>query len=140
MSRFFRIAASSAVGVLIVLLIASCADEQKPPEELVADRAQARLDSIVARDFAAAWEFHPPGFREKLPLQEFIISRNSRPVRWLGGEVTAVECREDICDVALAIKFRPLGGDAAFQRLELSQNISERWVNVSGQWWYGEES
>jgi len=47
----------------MIALLAACSDP-RPAAEVVEERAQARWEAMVARDFQTAWEYYTPGYRE----------------------------------------------------------------------------
>jgi hypothetical protein len=127
----------------IVLLAVGCSQEPPPPpEEVVAERAQARWDALVADEFEQAWDYYTPGFREQLPASDFALDMRRRPVDWVGAEVRSVECADDepVCTVRVRVEYRaPLQVPGA-AGVRSESGVTESWLQLDGDWWYSSEA
>lgn len=103
-----------------------------PPEVIVAERAQQRLDLLLAYEVEASYAYMTPGYRSARTWQEY--SRGVAGVgMWLSATVASVDCgdlAEPVrCDVAVLVDFKA-------PRLPQSQTyLRESWVK-SGRDWY----
>lgn len=122
---------------VVLVLGAGCAEPMSVEEE-VTQRAQQRHQAMIERDFEKIWHLTSPGHRERVPLMDFVISQNRRPLRWLDATVERLECEDSVCKVVTQVKVRPLGGGAAFHRMEVTQPIEERWILVEDEWWFAD--
>lgn len=116
-----------------VLLLAGCAQQplvQTTPEEQVAVRAKARWDAVVARDWAKAYSFATPAYRQAIDLDGF-KGRSAAPVIYKSAEVVSVKCEETACTATMKIGVTPVQSGFG----DLSTTIDERWVLDEGQWW-----
>lgn len=124
---------SVAVTVVGATLLASgCASIMGPPptaEEIVAERAQERLDALLAWDLDKAYSFFSPatqGVYEKADL----ASAYAGARRWTAAKVQSVRCEELRCDVVYLIDYKLVR--PAFEN---SRPIAEVWVNIDGKWY-----
>ena len=118
-----------------IALLVACSDP-RPPEEIVAERAQARLDAMVARDFAAVWEYQTPGFREETPRAAFESDLKRRPVHWIDGEVGQVRCEPKRCEVEVKITYKVPNAPAQLAGMGNTRPLTEIWISTGGGWWY----
>jgi len=132
---------SAALAALAAILLAACADN-RPPEEIVAERAQARWDALVARDFDAAYEYYTPGYRELNTSADFAAEMRRRPVTWTAAEVFAVECEADSprCEVRARLNYSAPGAIPGVGSIESSSGVREMWIQIGRKWWYSVES
>jgi len=122
------------VGALIfALAFAGCASTPLPttPEEIVAERAQARWDALVAGDWETAYSFATPAYRNAIDVNAF-RSRSGGQASWLGSEIRHVECEAEVCNVLVRLAFRPI---MPRDLPELHTDYDERWVLIDGTWW-----
>ena len=127
---------SIAIATL-ALLAAACSQPDRPPEDVVAERAQARWDAMVAQEFQRAWEYYSPGFREKTEPAVFEVQMAQRPVRWDSAEVTSVDCaEEDKCEVSTRIAYTAVGAPGQLAGMQNERSTSETWIRIDEEWWY----
>lgn len=132
-SKYLRI---SFAG-LAMLALGACSGPDRPPEEVVGERAQARWDAVVAREFESAWAYYTPGFRDKSDAATFRVEMNQRPIRWDSAEVTEVDCsQEDKCEVAARIGYTAVGAPGQLAGMQNERTIRETWLRIGGDWWY----
>ena len=120
-----------------VALLAACSDP-RPPEEIVAERAQARWDALVKQEFEAAWEYMTPGFREHTDSRDYYVEMRGRSVQWTGAEVESVACEEGRCEVAVTVGYRIPVGPAQLSGMESERRLRETWIGIDGKWWYAQ--
>ncbi len=127
--------------VLVVLLAAGCATAPRTandglPQGLE-ERAQARWDHLVERDFYGAYPYYTPGFRQTMDERDFNFDMQRRPVRWVEAEVVATDCEnEDECIVAVRVGYRVPTAPAGQSGMKLYRILEEQWLRIDGQWWY----
>ena len=121
-----------AVAVLAVLT-ASCASlrPDSPNEEkvkVVTERAAARWQAIIGKDFAAAYEFMSPASKATVTPAGFktIASR----LDYKEAKVNQVTCDAETCKVKLLITY-----DAKMMK-GVHTPLEEAWVIDKGQAWY----
>jgi len=124
--------------IVVLVVLAACSDP-RPPEEIVAERAQARWDAIGERDFQKAWEFYSPGFREKTSAELFSVELARRPVRWESAEVQQVNCADQRCEVSVEVDYSVPGASGPLAGYEGSREVDEIWIELDGVWWYSSE-
>ena len=102
--------------------------EGRPPEQAVAERAQARWDLLVKGDFEGAYGYLSPGSRSVLSQSNYVESL--RKGFWKAAKVGKVACgTEQACDVDVRIEYE-------FQGHRISTPLRETWVREGSQWWY----
>ena len=126
-------ASARCFAVVGALTLVACATPGgNSPEETVKERANARWKVLVARDFAAAYDYNTATFKSLVPLETY-KSRTGGAVVWLGAEAVSVKCPDaDKCTARIRIDFKPLlrgSGD------KLSTHFDETWLREGGQWW-----
>ena len=122
------------VTISLIALLAACSDP-RPPEKIVAERAQARWDFLVARDFQEAWAYHTPGFRARNPHQIYGREMADRPIRWDSAEVVDTDCGEEECIVRVEVRYTAVGAPGNLADLQSDRRISEQWLRMGGEWW-----
>jgi hypothetical protein len=131
------------LAAALALVAAGCGEQTPPgPEDVVAERAQARWDALVGEEFERAWEYYTPGFREQLPAGDFALDMSRRPIDWVGAEVMGVDCAADdpTCTVRVRVEYKaPLPVPGATD-VRSESGTEETWVQLDGQWWYSSEA
>ena len=117
--------------VLLASTLTGCG-EPKTPEQIVAERAQARWDALLAGDFETAYSFASPAYRSIVDAIGFQRRFGGGQVGWLGATVRQVECRDDVCEATVRIKFASL---LPPRMSDLETDDIERWVLDEGDWW-----
>jgi len=112
-----------------MLGLAACATVPKTPEEAVTARAQAYLDALLAQDVGKAYQFTSPGYRELNNIERYRL-RIAGIGAWTAGEVGAVSCEENVCDVELMVSYRLIR-----ERMENTRPLNQRWIKSDGNWW-----
>lgn len=134
--------ARAAAGLLLVAVVAACG-ETRPTlttEELVGQRAQARVDAMIGGDYATAYSYYTPGYRSGTGEADFIVRFKTAQVRWTGGQLVDVNCEESVCSVRMDIDYmidEPLRGVSEHRS---TRRIEEDWINVADQWYYVDKS
>ena len=124
---------SVAVTVVGAALLASgCASIMGPPptaEEIVAERAQERLDALLAGDLDKAYSFFSPASQAVYEKAD-LASAYAGAGRWTAAKVTSVSCEPLRCEVVYLIDYKMVR-----PALENSRPIAEVWINVDGKWY-----
>ncbi len=120
------------VVVVLAVLTAACATlrPDSPNEEkvkVVTQRAEARWNAVIDKNFDAAYEYLSPSSRAALPLASFRAMASR--IAYRGIKITAVSCEEQICRANMILTY-----DAAGQRVNTPFN--EDWIIEKGQAWY----
>ena len=116
--------------------LSGCQSSEQSPGQSLEERIVARWNHFVERDFAAAWDYYSPGFRQTTPRDEFASDMERRPLRWRGVELIDVSCEGDLCTAKLAITYQALGAPSGLGRLEVTSQQEERWIRIEGDWWF----
>lgn len=127
--RILKIRISTIFLALVsaALLLSGCqsGEDASSQPQSVEERAQARWDYLIAREFAEAWAFYTPGYRQTTSAEEFAATMRKRPVRWEEATVVAHNCEGDRCEVAVEVSYRvpqaPAGLNNARGQRELTE-------------------
>ena len=118
-----------------VALLVACSDP-RPPEEIVAERAQARWDALVARDFKTALEYYSPGFREQVDVKMYAADMVRKPIKWTSATVRKVECAPPKCETTTEIEYTATGAPGNLAGLKSRTFLKGTWLEIDGKWWY----
>tara|TARA_R110000787_G_scaffold216991_2_gene325917 strand:- start:315 stop:755 length:441 start_codon:yes stop_codon:yes gene_type:complete len=112
-------------------LLAACAGMGSPktPEEIVAQRAQARLDLLLAGNLEKSMNYTTPAYRTGLGITSY-TRRHAGTSSWNKAEVSSVTCESDRCEVAIEVTYQTFG--AGFEN---TRSREERWIKVDGSWY-----
>ena len=108
----------------------------RPAEEIVAQRAQERLDLLMNGGWKQAYEYATPSYRATAPLSMY-SSRYGGAGMWIEARVDKVICEGDEptrCDVLTMIKYKPPSGGFVMPRV-----LEETWIFTQGDWYKFEE-
>ena len=128
--------------LVFVALLAGCAGPQRLSDEsqaLLIDRAEARWAALVEHDWAAAYEFTSPAYRQVFSKTMY-ARKFSYMVEW---ELTSVEmvnydARAAVASVAVGVMSRPVKQTSAASEAigAVPVRSVEQWILLDGQWWY----
>ena len=120
-----------AAGVLA--LAGRAALTPKTPEQVVAERAEARWAALIDGDFDKAWTYTQPGYRAVVKQKDYRKQFGSGG-QWVGVQVHGVTCEAERCTVHLRLTTRVLVPPRPNR--EIAGYLQEEWVREEGQWWY----
>ncbi len=112
-------------------------DASSQPQSLE-ERAQARWDHMIARDFAEAWAYYTPGYRQTTSAEEFAATVRGRPVRWEEATVVAHNCEGDRCEVLVEVSYRVPQAPSGLSDARGRRDLTETWIRTQEQWWYSD--
>ena len=110
------------------------AREQKPrgAEEIVAERAQAKWNALIADKLSEAYKLYSPSSREVMSYEDFV--RSIRRGFWKTAKVEKVTCESaDACEVQVAIEY-------SYKGSLIKTPVSETWIRRDGTWWFVQRS
>lgn len=143
----FQFPRTSLAVLATTLLLTACGTaptKQASPssartaEEIVRERAAARWELLVKRDFAAAYDYLSAGTRSVKTREAYAAEMAPRPVKWTGAEVTGVDCPagEAFCSVNVVITFEVKSPVRGVGTVSSRSGVEERWVVSRGEWGY----
>ena len=133
-----RIGSALFCAATVALLVAACQPAAEPDPAHV--RAQARWESLIAGEYARAWEYFTPGYRETAPVEQYVASIQRRPVQWEAAEVLSSECEESRCEVVIDITYSIPRAKAGLETVQPTRAIRETWIFSDGEWWFTPEN
>lgn len=120
-------------AVLGAMGLAACAGvtKESPAEDkvtAVTERANARWQAMLKRDFDAAYAYLSPSSRAVTPLPTF-KARASRTA-FREAKIDGVSCESEVCKVKLTVTYnhRAMKG--------IATPLEETWIIDQGQVWY----
>lgn len=137
MKKLVKQAAAFAPALMLAGALAGCATmTPQSEEEAVLERAQERLDLLLAEDLAGAYEYLSPGYRSGVTLPAYQREVLTRPVRWTSAQAIESDCSEDVCNVRIALEFEVYGAVPGMTRFKSPGSSEERWLRIDGQWYF----
>ncbi|MBB1091986.1 hypothetical protein HUU61_11855 [Rhodopseudomonas palustris] len=112
--------------------------EQQAVAAALSARVTARWAALAKRDFATAYTFETPAFRQLNDAASF-AGRFGGAVKWQGAQVTEVKLDAALqsAKVALMLSYEtvlPDGGNLYQGR----RRMDETWIRVADQWWFAQ--
>jgi hypothetical protein len=126
----------TAALMSVLSVLTACATTAPRSQEALVERAQARWDAILARDFDAAYALYSPGYRSATSRTDFEIELRSRRINWTSAAYREHSCDGEVCMVTFDIEYtapRPVPG---LDRWEGKSESEDTWIRSSGEWWY----
>lgn len=123
---------AAVAGALLASGCASLGSPSESAEEAVLQRAQARWDALVDREWAAAYKFMTPAYRAIVPQRRY-GNQFQGPVQWESAKAESAKCDEKRCVVQVRIDFRALLPKHADK--VTTTWAEEVWVLEDGQWY-----
>ena len=123
------------IALAVAGALAACTPVKKDDASGVDKRAQERWNLLIAHQAEKAYDYLTPGYRQTITREKYAAQRNDVAVKWKGARVTGRNCEADSCSVTVMI-------DALVPMPGVSQNhatslpTEERWIKVSGNWYY----
>ncbi len=116
---------------------ASAAMPTTPPasvEQTVSERAQQRVDLLVASQFDQAYNYLLPSYRA-LNTAESYRNTFGGGAKWIKPKVSKVKCEtEERC--AVTVELGVLVVAPGFGTKPVASTMFETWLKEDGQWWY----
>ena len=127
--------ATRAAALAAALALAACASNSaKTPEQIVAERAEARWQHLIKQDFAGAYAYLTPAYRDVVPQEQY-RRRFGSAGAWTNAIVHEVSCEPEACTVKMRITTQVRVPLFAAHISEVTSYMDERWVRENGQWW-----
>lgn len=131
--RIFQLKSLHVLAIVFSLVfLAGCsslARNSATPEAVVAERAQAWADSLLAGNLQGAYEFTSPGYRQFASVGRY-HARIAGAGRWSTANVESVECEPKMCIVEIWVEYRVEHLDVDVRRPR-----EYRWIQTEGNWW-----
>jgi len=124
----------TSIGLLAsaFVLLAACAGtglSGKTPEQVVEQRAQQRLDALMAQDITKVMTYTTPTYRMRVTPERY-ASRYAGVSSWTEARVGQVNCEEDRCDVKVMVTYQ-----MSRPKMINTRPLDETWIKVDGSWY-----
>ena len=146
MLRKFGSLPQALLGVLLLVALQAPASWAGPVPGLSVDqvaaleeRVRQRWQALVARDYAAVYEFSTPVYRSVFPKDLYVLQFSYAVERQLTGvEVLNYDAAAAVASVAVRVMSKPakLTSTASQAIGAVPVTIHERWMLIDGEWWY----
>jgi len=133
-----RLATLVAAGAVATLTLGGCAgmagfgiskdSDPAAKQKVVAQRAEARWQSLIKGDLDAAYAYMSEGSKATTPLD--VYKAKMRPGLWRQAKVEKVECEAEVCKVEMQITF-----DHKLMK-GIQTPLNESWIIEKGSAWY----
>jgi len=133
-----RLAALVAAGAVATMTLGGCAgmagfgiskdSDPAAKQKVVAERAEARWQSLIKGDLDAAYAYLSEGSKATTSLA--VYKSKIRPGMWRQAKVEKVECEAEVCNVELQITF-----DHKLMK-GIQTPLNESWIIEKGSAWY----
>jgi hypothetical protein len=130
-----RLAALFAAGAVATMALGGCAvfginkdSDPAAKQKVVAQRAEARWQSLIKGDLDAAYAYLSEGSKATTPLD--VYKAKIRPGMWRQAKVEKVECEAEVCKVEMQITF-----DHKLMK-GIQTPLNESWIIEKGSAWY----
>jgi len=127
-----RLGRAALLGTFLAGLAgcASFAALAPAPEQLVAERAEARWRALIAGDWEKAYGYSTPAFRSAIPLSGYMNMVRSAVTR-KEVAVRGVTCADGMCEATVKLFFQaPMS-----KGVTLDTEVRERWIEEDGIWY-----
>ena len=119
-------------ALFFLLALSACSVlDGSTPEEVVTDRAQQRLDTLMQGDYEASYQFTTPGYRSTEGPGRY-GTRWAGVSMWLSAQVSNVTCsgREQVdrCQVSVVVSYK------AARYEPTTTFLVEDWLLINGKW------
>jgi hypothetical protein len=131
-----RLLRQSSILALCLLALSACATSPAARDKLIAQRAQARWDALLARDYETAYSYLSPGYRSTTSVTDFEISVRARRVQYISAEYRSHGCEEAVCTVQMMVGYRVVRPVVGLPEWKSTSLVEERWINSDGGWWF----
>ncbi len=119
----------------VVLLMSACATTP-PAVDNVEERAQARWDAVLSRDYDAAYSYYSPGYRSSTSRVDFEIALRLRRISIESAEVEESSCEANACTVQARVEYLVVSPVPGIDEWKSKRLVEERWIRTKDEWWY----
>lgn len=105
-------------------------------EQQVAQRAEARWQAVIRRDWESVYGYLSPGVRELQPLHTFIRNAGQGVLLWTDAQLREVSCEEQLCQLKFKLGYDYMGQIPEMRGQPMSTTANETWLHSEGDWWY----
>lgn len=137
--RVLRRPVATAAMLFLALGVAGCAGlgagKADDPSQVLTQRAQARWQALIEGDFAKAYGFETPAYRQATPLRLY-TSRFGSQLRWDKAEVMEVLPDPDGETAVVRVMIFYTAMDAVGGVINGERPVDESWVRTGGDWWH----
>lgn len=132
-----RVAVRAVPAILLAALLAGCAAvEPRPPEDVVAERAQARWAALLDGDIEEAHQYYAPGYRDGVSVDSIRARMKGSRLNWREVELEEIECSESLCRPVFMVRYDYRSPLPRVGTVNSAARLEERWIREGGNWYY----
>ena len=131
------------ISILISFFLLSCSSEdnnqqtqqatEKHKIETAKERALARWNALIEKDWAKAYAFESPNYRKNYSKREFINSFG-QAVTWVAiKHLSTHPINPTLTTIKLELTFNY---DMGRELIKIPSRIEERWQLIDNKWWH----
>jgi len=137
----YKLLVRAIVTGLCLLALAACATSSTAArDKSLQQRAQARWDALLAKDYAKAYSYATPGYRSSASVTDFEMAMRLRRVQYVSAEYKEHHCEETVCNVQIEVGYKVVRPVSGLPEWSSTSQIEERWIKTDGNWWFVPES
>lgn len=145
-TRLTRLGATArmyGLGLCAAAALAACstqtATDNRPPEEIVKQRAAERWDALLAADYTKAYGYLAPTVRTVKSLEGYklglrVVDGKDSP--WKKYEIRQVSCQEQAQSCKATVAIEAILSVPKFAGMTATAEAEEEWILQDGQWYY----
>ena len=132
---------SQASLLTVILGLSACAMMQpKTAEESVLARAEQRQVALLKHDFAKAYQYMSPGYRQLNSLEQF-TANHVGVYSWVSSTVKNASCDDDVCKVNVEIEYDAglmmgTSRKPSAEKFLVPRVNQETWFKLDDKWWF----
>lgn len=123
-------------SLFISFFLLSCSSEDnhnQKTEQTVKERALARWNVLIEKDWASAYAFESPNYRKNYSKKEFINSFG-QAVTWVSiKHLSTHPINSTLSNIKLELTFNY---DMGRELVTIPSRIEERWQLIDNKWWH----
>lgn len=104
--------------------------------DVVKQRAAQRWNYLIEKKAEKAYEYLTPGYRKAKSLEQYVGEKTAVALRWQGVSVSKADCKEDVCDVFVAVDYEVKLPNTGGKPISTFAPMQEKWVKVGKQWYF----
>lgn len=122
--------------ILSGLILSACSREETTDD--IDQKAVDRWQALINDDFAAAYAYLAPSFRdlETLRTYENRMAAAKLSVNWQDARYVSKQCDEDVCQVNMETTYIYRFPKRSMGEAKLTTSVQENWIKSNGKWYY----
>ncbi len=99
-------------------------------------RADQRWAYLIEKKAEKAYEYLTPGYRKTKSLEQYVAENSNVGLNWKHASAGKTECEEDVCTVFVSLDYEVRLPNTGGKPIETFAPLREKWVKLSGKWYF----